>query len=42
MFSPDNDFSKLKNINVGMAYFVIGIAFKDEIILDVINDNCST
>ena len=35
-FSPDNDFSKF-----GIAYFVIGIAFKDEIILDVVNDNCS-
>ena len=48
MFPPDNDFSKLKNINfdivyyiIGIAYFVIGIAFKDEIILDVIDDNCS-
>ena len=48
MFSPDNDFSKFKNINfyityyiIGIAYFAIGIAFKDKIILDVIDDNCS-
>ena len=53
MFSPDNDFSKFKNINVCIVCYIIVIAigfyyniviaytFKDEIILDVIDDNCS-
>ena len=36
MVSPDNDFRELKNINFHMIY-----DYKNEIILDVIDNNCS-
>ena len=50
IFDSDNDFSKLKiytvyfNIstaNIYIVYFIIGIISKDEIIFDVIDDDCS-
>ena len=52
MFSPDNDFSKLKNIkfcvystiisiDIGSYVIVIAYDLKDDIILDVIDDSCS-